>query len=83
MQESTDVKLTKEVKGLLTGQQKQNTELEEIRKKADTPRVGKSINRMPENCKDLHAMGHTLNGIYPVRSGNYIEMVHCEMTTGK
>ena len=49
MQESTDVKLTKEVKGLLTGQQKQNTELEEIRKKADTPRVGKSINQFSKH----------------------------------
>lgn len=76
-----DGKLTKDLKDLLTNQQKQSADIVELRRKSDRPR-GTSINRMPETCADLYTIGHTLSGIYPIRGVNQIEMVYCEMASG-
>lgn len=45
---------------------------------------GKSMkpNQLPTSCQDLWRIGHTLNGFYPVRNGNKIQIIHCDFTQG-
>ena len=33
---------------------------------------------LPEGCMDLYQIGHVLNGFYPVRKGNKIDMMFCD-----
>lgn len=76
-----DGKLAKDYKILSTNQQKLNADIVDLRNKSSQRRTS-SINRMPETCADLFAMGQSVSGIYPVKSNDHIGMVYCDMTKG-
>ena len=43
---------------------------------------GRSIfDGFPAGCRDLHQIGHVLNGFYNVRNGNKIDMIFCDFSS--
>ena len=44
---------------------------------------GKSVSNYPESCRDLWRAGHSLNGFYPIRQTNKVEVVYCNFAPGK
>ncbi len=82
LKESIDEKLARDLRELFNGHQRQNEEIAELWRKSDRP-PGKPLTRMPANCRDLKTMGHALSGIYPVKGDDNIDMVYCNMTSGK
>lgn len=37
---------------------------------------------MPTSCLDLWRIGHVLQGLYPVRNGKKVALVHCDFSRG-
>ena len=40
-----------------------------------------TFNEIPIGCRDLYEIGHVLNGFYPVKNGNKIDMVYCDFSS--
>ena len=40
-----------------------------------------TFNGIPRGCRDLYAIGHVLNGFYPVENGNKIDMIYCDFSS--
>ena len=40
-----------------------------------------TFNEIPTGCRDLYEIGHVLNGFYPVKNGNKIDMIYCDFSS--